>query len=325
MSPSTPTRSSGSSSSSPPRAETKADRARRRDRACRRRGDLRVLRARLPLRDDCRGARDALLDVARTADRHPRPLPRHRRARAPGRQQDQERHAARPRAGDPGGEADHGCDEEQWQVRDARRSRSGSRSRPSATSSSAPSSSSAAVSQKRPTSRAKLRANLPVVAAGALGVGFLLAGGIGARMRLLARRGREGHTKSRFGRFPLSTATEPRPPKAGSIRPRAPAAAATGSRFQAHVQGVPGRRRMGLSQQIAFSSLLAFFPSIVLLVALLGLVDAYDDLADLPLPRGAGGGHRHHRAHPERPGRAAPRRSRCPRRLRRRLGRQAAR
>ena len=38
---------------------------------------------------------------------------------------------------------------------------------------------------------AKLRANLPVAAAGALGAGFVLAGGIGATMRYLARRGRE--------------------------------------------------------------------------------------------------------------------------------------
>ena len=37
----------------------------------------------------------------------------------------------------------------------------------------------------------KLRAKLPVVAAGALGAGFFLAGGIGATMRLLARKGRE--------------------------------------------------------------------------------------------------------------------------------------
>ena len=37
----------------------------------------------------------------------------------------------------------------------------------------------------------KLRAHLPVVAAGALGAGFFLAGGIGATMRLLARKGRE--------------------------------------------------------------------------------------------------------------------------------------
>jgi membrane protein len=34
----------------------------------------------------------------------------------------------------------------------------------------------------------------------------------------------------------------------------------------------------GLSQQVAFSSLLAFFPSVILLVGLLGLIDAYDDL-----------------------------------------------
>jgi len=48
---------------------------------------------------------------------------------------------------------------------------------------------------------AKLRSKLPVVAAGALGAGFLVAGGVGATMRLLARRGREGRTKARFGRF----------------------------------------------------------------------------------------------------------------------------
>lgn len=37
----------------------------------------------------------------------------------------------------------------------------------------------------------KLRAKLPVVAAGALGAGFFFAGGIGATMRFLARKGRE--------------------------------------------------------------------------------------------------------------------------------------
>ena len=47
----------------------------------------------------------------------------------------------------------------------------------------------------------KVRANLPVVAAGALGAGFLLAGGVGATMRLLARRSREGREKVRLGPF----------------------------------------------------------------------------------------------------------------------------
>ena len=47
----------------------------------------------------------------------------------------------------------------------------------------------------------KLRANLPVVAAGALGVGFLLAGGVGATARLIFGRGREGETKAKLGRF----------------------------------------------------------------------------------------------------------------------------
>ena len=37
----------------------------------------------------------------------------------------------------------------------------------------------------------KMRANLPVVAASALGAGFFLAGGVGATMRFLARKGRE--------------------------------------------------------------------------------------------------------------------------------------
>jgi len=51
--------------------------------------------------------------------------------------------------------------------------------------------------------RAKLRGNLPAVAVGALGVGFLLAGGVGATARLIFRRGREGETKATLGRFRL--------------------------------------------------------------------------------------------------------------------------
>jgi membrane protein len=37
---------------------------------------------------------------------------------------------------------------------------------------------------------------------------------------------------------------------------------------------------MGLAQQIAFSSLLAFFPAMILLVGLLGLIGAYEDLKE---------------------------------------------
>ena len=48
---------------------------------------------------------------------------------------------------------------------------------------------------------AKLRSNLPAVAVGALGAGFLLAGGVGATFRLIFRRGREGETKAKLGRF----------------------------------------------------------------------------------------------------------------------------
>ena len=49
----------------------------------------------------------------------------------------------------------------------------------------------------------KLRAKLPIVAAGALGAGFFLAGGVGATMRLIARKSREGTVKAKAGRFSL--------------------------------------------------------------------------------------------------------------------------
>jgi hypothetical protein len=49
----------------------------------------------------------------------------------------------------------------------------------------------------------KLRSKLPVVAGGALGLGFVVAGGIGATARLLIRRGREGEPKAKAGRFSL--------------------------------------------------------------------------------------------------------------------------
>jgi 4-diphosphocytidyl-2C-methyl-D-erythritol kinase len=49
--------------------------------------------------------------------------------------------------------------------------------------------------------KTKLRDNLPVAAGVALAAGFVLSGGIGATMRLLFRRGREGSTKARFGPF----------------------------------------------------------------------------------------------------------------------------
>jgi Protein of unknown function (DUF3618) len=50
---------------------------------------------------------------------------------------------------------------------------------------------------------AKLQGKLPVAAIAALGAGFVLSGGIGATMRLLMRRSREGREKARFGPFAL--------------------------------------------------------------------------------------------------------------------------
>jgi hypothetical protein len=50
---------------------------------------------------------------------------------------------------------------------------------------------------------AKLRTKLPAVAGGALAAGFVLGGGIGASVRFFFRKGREGETKARAGRFRL--------------------------------------------------------------------------------------------------------------------------
>ena len=49
----------------------------------------------------------------------------------------------------------------------------------------------------------KLRANLPVVAGAAASAGFVLAGGVGATLRYLARRGREPAERVRVGRFSI--------------------------------------------------------------------------------------------------------------------------
>lgn len=49
----------------------------------------------------------------------------------------------------------------------------------------------------------KLRSNLPAAAAGALGLGFVLAGGVGATVRLIFGRGREEETKTKLSRFRL--------------------------------------------------------------------------------------------------------------------------
>ena len=49
----------------------------------------------------------------------------------------------------------------------------------------------------------KVRERLPLVAGAAATLGFVLAGGIGATMRLAFRRGRETETKARLGSFRL--------------------------------------------------------------------------------------------------------------------------
>jgi hypothetical protein len=50
---------------------------------------------------------------------------------------------------------------------------------------------------------AKPRLDPAVLAAVALGAGFVLAGGIGATVRLIFRRGREGAKTARVGRYTI--------------------------------------------------------------------------------------------------------------------------
>jgi hypothetical protein len=49
----------------------------------------------------------------------------------------------------------------------------------------------------------RVRSKLPAAAAGALGLGFVASGGIGATARLLMRRRREGEPKAKAGPFSL--------------------------------------------------------------------------------------------------------------------------
>jgi hypothetical protein len=46
----------------------------------------------------------------------------------------------------------------------------------------------------------KVRAKLPVAAAGALGLGFVASGGMRAMLRMVTRRGRKDEPKARDGR-----------------------------------------------------------------------------------------------------------------------------
>ena len=47
----------------------------------------------------------------------------------------------------------------------------------------------------------QLKGKVPIAAAAAFGIGFVISGGIGATMRLVMRKGREGRTKARLGPF----------------------------------------------------------------------------------------------------------------------------
>jgi hypothetical protein len=49
----------------------------------------------------------------------------------------------------------------------------------------------------------KVASRLPVVAAGAGAAGFVIAGGLGATIRLITGRGREEQERARLGRFRL--------------------------------------------------------------------------------------------------------------------------
>ena len=51
--------------------------------------------------------------------------------------------------------------------------------------------------------KGKLKKNLPAATGAALAAGFVLAGGIGATMRFIARTSRESHEEARVGRWSI--------------------------------------------------------------------------------------------------------------------------
>jgi membrane protein len=77
-----------------------------------------------------------------------------------------------------------------------------------------------------------------------------------------------------------TTAHVGRPPAS----PRRLSAGAWGTVFKRSFQAFLRDDCMGLAQQIAYSSLLAFFPAMIFLVGLLDLVNAYDALRDFLAP-----------------------------------------
>ena len=163
---------------------------------------LRRLRVRVPLRRRRCGARDLPRDLARTPDRHPRALRARRRARAVRGQVDQAGRTAR---------ADQAIQEAKLTTtatrgeRATHHGRSGGRSRRSARS-----------SRPRSTRYVRLPSDLearrccrrspPAPAS----TGFVLAGGLGATVRPLFRRGREGERRCRRAASSSSTAADTR-------------------------------------------------------------------------------------------------------------------
>ena len=127
---------------------------------------------------------------------------------------------------------------------------------------------------------AKLRSNLPAVAVGALGVG-LPAGGRRRRNLspdLPARAGGRDEGKAR----PLprcrprliESATAGRAPSS----PEKLSLADWQAAFKRSFASFKKDDCTGLAQQIAYSSLLAFFPAMAFLVGALGLFNLFDDL-----------------------------------------------
>ena len=126
---------------------------------------------------------------------------------------------------------------------------------------------------------AKLQGKLPLAAAAALGAGFVSPAGSERRCdSSCAAAGRAGRRHA-SARSPLSTATEtdegraPSSPLQLSWREWLAVFKRTGKQFIAD-------DCLGLGQQVAFSSLFAFFPTVILLIGLLGLFGdrAFDSL-----------------------------------------------
>ena len=209
---------------------------------------------------------------------------------------DPEGNAARPGAGDPRGEAHDGGVQVRWRLArtTGRPTRSGTRSRPSATQLAGAvdhlrdeirEATDIGAKVKREAARRSPRARSAPGSSSPAGSARRCAWSPGGA------RVHEGALRPLFRCRPRLTLPRRRPRAAGERSAGSPSSSRAGKQFLAD-------DCMGLSQQVAYSSLLAFFPAMIFLVALPRPDRRLRRAHRIPRPGRAEVGDRHHRPAP---------------------------